>query len=146
MAGGVRPYVRQIDVGRTPAKLVDFSPEGEGMIKVVAFLRRNPALSPEEFRDYWTNVHVPMIKSRLPHLVKYTGSFPAPGFDGDRSTPRADVDAIVELGFPDRATMEADMSSPLFLSADRQESSAHLMLMDELRSIVMEEVDVPVGR
>jgi hypothetical protein len=115
------------------------------MIKVVAFLHRNPALSPEEFRDYWVKVHVPMIKSRLPHLIKYTGSFPIPRPDSQRSIDGLEVDAIIELGFPDRATMEADMSAPAFLADDRQQSSAYLMDMSRLRSVVTEEIDVPLG-
>jgi len=46
------------------------------VIKIIAYLRRNPALSSQEFRDYWTNVHVPLIKSKLPSLRHYAGCFP----------------------------------------------------------------------
>jgi len=114
------------------------------LIKVVALLRRNPALTPQEFRAYWTDVHVPMIKKLLPHLTKYTGSFPTSDPGSVQHVERAEIDAIVELSFPDRATMEADMSSPAFLTEERQKSSAYLMDMDATRSVVMEEIVVPL--
>jgi uncharacterized protein (TIGR02118 family) len=111
------------------------------MIKVVALIRRNPNLSPQEFRDYWQNVHVPLVKRCLPGLTKYTGSFPAnvpgivaPGMD-------ADVDLIVELGFPDRETMNANMNGPQFLSEERARSSATLMDLHNTRAVVMEEIN-----
>lgn len=108
------------------------------MIKIIAYIRRNPALSPEEFRDYWTNVHVPLIKSRLPSLRRYAGCFPlqVPG----RTLEEAD--AIVELGFDDLETMEREMNAPEFLTPDRVASSARLMELSYVRSVVVEEVDV----
>jgi hypothetical protein len=33
------------------------------MIKVISMLYRNPALSPQEFREYWEKVHVPMVRA-----------------------------------------------------------------------------------
>ena len=114
------------------------------LIKAVALLRRNPALTPQQFRDYWTNVHAPMVKKLLPHLIKYTGSFPSADPGSVRYVDRAEVDAVVELGFPDRETMEADMSAPAFQTEERQKSSAYLMDMAATRSVVMEEIVVPL--
>jgi hypothetical protein len=87
------------------------------VIKIIAYLRRNPALTPQEFRDYWTNVHVPLIKSKLPSLRHYAGCFPLP-------VPGRTLDA------------------PEFLTPQRQSSSAHLMDETFTRSVVVEVVDV----
>ena len=113
------------------------------MIKVVAFIRRNPNLTQAEFVDYWKNVHVPMVKKRLPGLVKYIGSFPV----GVKSAPEAivpDFDGLVELGFDSVESMQKAMSSPNFLSEERQISSAKLMDLSRTESLVVEEIVVPL--
>lgn len=110
------------------------------MIKVISYIRRNPKLTHEEFREYWTNVHVPLVRSKLPSLRLYKGSFPVPEATGGRIL--SDADAVVELGFDDLETMDREMGGPLFMEADRQASSAHLLDLDYVRSIVVEEIDV----
>jgi uncharacterized protein (TIGR02118 family) len=105
------------------------------VIKVISFLRRNPALSPEEFRHYWETVHVPLIKSRLPGLRHYAGCFPLAG----QTLPEAD--AVVELGFDDVETMEREMSSPAFLDPVREASSARLLDLASVRNYLVEVVD-----
>lgn len=115
------------------------------MIKIVALIRRNPALTPEAFREYWTNVHVPMIKERLPGLVRYTGSFPINPTGTVDAAIAAGYDAIVELGFADRAAMEKDMNGPGFQAADREASSAQLMDLANTQAMVVEEVEVALG-
>ena len=103
------------------------------MIKIISYIRRNPALSPAEFRDYWLNIHVPLVKSRLPSLRHYAGCFPV-----DAPGTLTEADAIVELGFDDLETMEREMNSPEFLAADRQASSARLMDLPFTRNVVVE--------
>lgn len=115
------------------------------MIKLVALIRRNPALTPEAFREYWSNVHVPMIKERLPHLVRYTGSFSVDPSGVVEDGIEADFDAIVELCFADRESMERDMNGPGFQSADRNDSSAQLMDLANTRAMVVEEVEVDLN-
>lgn len=113
------------------------------MIKIVAFIRRNPNLTQEEFVHYWKTVHVPLVKKRLPGLIKYIGSFPV----GVKSAPEAivpDFDGLVELGFDSIESMNAAMSSPSFLSKDRQISSAKLMDLSRTESLVVEEIVVPI--
>jgi uncharacterized protein (TIGR02118 family) len=108
------------------------------LIKVISYIRRNPKLTHEEFREYWSNVHVPLVRSKLPGLRLYRGGFPvsAPG-------RQLDADAIVELGFADFETMERELNSPEFLAPERQASSAHLLdLSCDLKTVVVEEIDV----
>lgn len=115
------------------------------MIKVVSHLYRNPALTPEEFRAYWEGTHVPMIKSLLPGLIHYTGSFPVTAQGPARPGTAIECDAIVELGFADLATMEREMGSERFNSPEREASSARLMQVDKVRSILVEEIAVPLN-
>jgi uncharacterized protein (TIGR02118 family) len=114
------------------------------MIKVVALIRRNPDLDPEAFRRFWNETHVPLIKQRLPRLIKYVGSFPTVSAGTVEPGVEAEYDAIVELGFADRAAMEADMNGPGFQAPDRVASSARLMDLANTRAMVMEEVVVPL--
>lgn len=115
------------------------------MIKIVSHLYRNPALTPTEFRNYWENVHVPLIKDLLPGLVHYTGSFPVIADGPARPGAAIECDAIVELGFVDLETMEREMGSERFNSPERQASSARLMQIDKVRSILVDEVSVPLS-
>lgn len=77
------------------------------MIKLVAFVRRRPDLSPERFGAYWTGVHAPLA-ARIPgmrgyriNLARDPGTLPAAPYDGS-----------AEIWFDDRAAMEAGLASP----------------------------------
>jgi hypothetical protein len=111
------------------------------MIKVVSMLYRNPALSPAEFRSYWENTHVPMVRAALPGLVHYTGGFPVEDNRPWRPGGAIGCDAVVELGWPDAETMARDMGSPAFNTPERAASSAHLMDLDRIETVVVEVVD-----
>ncbi len=61
------------------------------MIRLTALLKRNPALTHEEFLDHWHNVHGPLIRDTpelARHLVRYEQHLPTDdrgvggGFDG----------------------------------------------------------------
>ena len=115
------------------------------MIKSVSLLFRNPALSPEEFRTYWENVHAPLVKRLLPGLVHYSGSFPVPGVGASPHGGAIECDGIVELGWPDVETMNRDMSSPTFATPEREASSARLMDLSRTLVRVVEEVNVDLA-
>ena len=108
------------------------------MIKTMAFLYRNPDLSHQEFREYWTNTHVPLVKSLLPGLKLYRGCFP---LSDDPGNPLA-CDAVVELGWADKQTMDRDMGAPEFNTPHRIASSKHLMDMSRGKSLIVEEVEI----
>lgn len=112
------------------------------MIKIVALIRRHPDLGAKEFKAYWADVHVPLVRERLPGLIHYTGSFPLPVAQGAVLVDEMNFDAIVELGFPDRTTMEAQMGSLAFLSPEREASSAYFMDQANSCAMVVEEIDV----
>jgi len=61
----------------------------------VAFVRRAPGLSREEFADHWTNVHSPLARKHHPVLIRYVQNIVV-----ESLTPDApEVDGIAELGF-----------------------------------------------
>lgn len=111
------------------------------MIKIMSFIRRNPKLSPEEFREYWINVHAPLVLERLPRLIHYKGNFPLSETHVPVDIDATQCDLVVEMAFADRETMDAQMTSPGFLAQDREDSSNHFMDMAASSAIVVEEID-----
>jgi len=77
------------------------------MIKFMVVLYRRPDLSEKEFQAYLRGVHGPMAEA-IPDLLHYTQNFVVP--DPTRKHPG--WDAIVELFWADRETMEAAWASP----------------------------------
>jgi uncharacterized protein (TIGR02118 family) len=67
---------------------------GEAVVRI-AFVRRSPGLSREEFADHWTNVHAPLARKHHPTLVRYVQNIVI-----EPVTPGApEVDGVAELGF-----------------------------------------------
>lgn len=82
-------------------------PPGTGL-KRMSILRKRPDISPEEFQDQWFNLHSVLVK-RLPGILGYRQNLV---LDGPRdSAGHMMVDGMVELWFPDAATIEASFRS-----------------------------------
>jgi uncharacterized protein (TIGR02118 family) len=113
------------------------------IIRAVGFLRRNPKLSPEEFKDYWLNVHAPMVKGKVPGLIYYTGKFALPG-KPTPETPVAPYDGIVELGFDSVESLQKALNGPSFNANDRQTSSTTLIDLANTEALIMEEYFVEI--
>lgn len=77
------------------------------MVKFMVVLYRRPDLSESAFQAYLRDVHGPMAEA-IPDLLHYTQNFVAQ--DPTRKHPG--WDAIVELFWADRETMEAAWASP----------------------------------
>jgi uncharacterized protein (TIGR02118 family) len=81
------------------------------VIKLTCLLKRNPALSVEEFRDHWRTTHADLILS-VPGidrwLVRYVQRLPvdAPG----KWTGSAEFDGVTEQWFESYADFEAMIS------------------------------------
>ena len=110
------------------------------MIKLIALVKRNPALTQEEFARRWREEHAPLVRGRLPGLRKYVlnPAIPQPG----RGEPA--WDGVVELYFDDLAARERAFSSGSWLSGDRAGSSEGLLDLDSIVSFVAEEYVVPI--
>jgi len=85
------------------------------MLKLICFIRRNPALSPEQFHRHWRDVHAELLRntpSVARHLLRYEQNPRAPG-DYARGEP--DCDGVAIAWYRDRAAMEALFSEPEYL-------------------------------
>jgi len=83
------------------------------MLKFMVVLYRRPDLSPAQFRSHLEEIHAPLAKN-LPGLKRYRQNHVSP--DPKRSHPG--WDAIIELGFDDRAAMETAWASPEGAASD----------------------------
>lgn len=82
------------------------------MIKLVCFFKRKLGMSLEEFRDYYENNHVPLIRSLLPLAEDYRRNYLQPGgifTPAHLANPAAapDFDVITEVWYRDRDAFEA---------------------------------------
>jgi uncharacterized protein (TIGR02118 family) len=83
------------------------------MLKFMVVVCKRPDMSGEEFRRYLRDVHGPLAK-KLPGLKRYVQNFVAP--DAKRKPPA--WDAVIELYFEDRVSMEAAWASPEGAASD----------------------------
>src|SRR5687768_9111995 len=80
------------------------------MVKLVFCCRRNPALSPEEFRRYWLDEHAPLVRSlreAIPSMKRYVQShtLDTPANDAVRASRGSaeHYDGITEVRFDEIA-------------------------------------------
>jgi uncharacterized protein (TIGR02118 family) len=83
------------------------------MLKFMVVLHRLHGMSSTEFKRHLREVHGPLAR-KLPGLRKYMQNYPAE--DVQRKAPP--WDAIVELYWDDRDTMEAAWKSPQGAASD----------------------------
>jgi EthD domain len=76
--------------------------------KILLFLKRNPSMSVEEFRNTYETVHAPfcapLMKGACRYFRRYTTLMGAPHA---QDVTELDFDVITELWYEDRATYEA---------------------------------------
>jgi hypothetical protein len=90
------------------------------MVRFVSLLKRRQGMSPEEFVKYYETRHSKLRRTFAhDHVSKATGyrrSYLAPHpHPIAQATEGVDYDCIMELTYPNRAALDADMA---FLSAD----------------------------
>lgn len=91
-------------------------------VNVVALIKRKKQLSLEQFREYWVNVHGPLVV-KLPHIEDYVQCrtvdeayrFGEPRWDG-----------IAILGAPDLDRCKSMLASPEFLQGARPHADRFL--------------------
>ena len=81
------------------------------MVKMMVLLTKRPALTSEEFKRHWLEVHGPLVHA-LPGLRRYVqdhkiSEFGVPG----AVSIEADIDGISELWFDDLASLQRAFSS-----------------------------------
>jgi uncharacterized protein (TIGR02118 family) len=83
------------------------------MIKFIVVIYRRPDMSRNEFQRYLRDVHGPLAK-KLPGLRKYVQNF----VQEDPKRKRPAWDAVVELYFEDRMSMETAWASEQGAASD----------------------------
>ncbi len=98
-------------------------------IKRMSFLKRQPHLTPEQFRHEWFEVHGDLVKA-FPTLLGYRQNLilsreADPGQKGSYDTVPAD--GIVEMWFEDEAALQASFSHE---AAIRSQAHAHQFIAE----------------
>ena len=84
------------------------------VLKFVIVLVKRPDFTEEKFREFFRQVHRPLAL-KIPGLLRHIVNFPAE--DPTREPPQ--WDAVVELYFEGRESMEAAWRSPEGIAATR---------------------------
>jgi len=83
------------------------------MLKFMVALYRRPDLAPAQFRKHLEEIHAPLAKN-LPGLRRYKQNH----IVSDPKRPHPGWDAIIELYFDNRESMEAAWASPQGAASD----------------------------
>jgi uncharacterized protein (TIGR02118 family) len=97
-----------------PNVVVPLAPNAGSLIKRMSILRRRPDIDAARFREEWFGFHAEAV-ARFPGIAGYTQNLVLErGADLFKPAPyeQVPIDGIVELWFPDKATLEAAFHSP----------------------------------
>lgn len=88
------------------------------MIKLIVAIRRNPAMSPAQFQEYWRTEHARKVQA-LPACARYIRRYvqahtALETYGGDGGEPA--FDGTAELWFDSLADMSAFYSDPEYLA------------------------------
>jgi uncharacterized protein (TIGR02118 family) len=72
------------------------------MFKVISMLKRNPALTPEQFRKHYEEVHAPLARKTFPFIRKYVRNYVMPAPAGKEPG----FDCITEQWFDDKGAFK----------------------------------------
>ena len=110
------------------------------MIKLVYCLRRKPHLSSQQFRDYWLNVHGPIVRGYAPllNIRRYVQHHPAyeainEAMRKSRGAPEP-YDGLAEIWFDSLEAMQAPAGSPEARAAMRAVREDEAKFIDQARS------------
>ena len=75
------------------------------MIKVIVLIKKKPAITTEQFRHHYENVHAPLIDRLLPYYATYRRNYVDGSARGD--SREFDWDVFTELEFATASDYEA---------------------------------------
>ena len=73
------------------------------LFRLLAFLSKRADISPEWFRDYYENHHVPLVTRLAPPPPLYERRFVCRDELLNTNEAAIDFDVVTEIGFPDQA-------------------------------------------
>ncbi|OQV00134.1 hypothetical protein CLAIMM_05672 [Cladophialophora immunda] len=93
------------------------SPASVPAVKLVAFLKRKPGTSMQDFEEYYEKHHVPLVLSVTPSISRYVRNYVKPDstFNNLDSLSSSVCDVVTEAWFEteeDFAKFQADASTP----------------------------------
>ena len=103
------------------------------MIKFVYCVRRNPRLSPEEFRKYWIEKHGPLVRKfaqvlrARKYVQSHTLNTPINVIAQQTRGAKAPYDGITEVWWESLADLQAAISTPEGMEANQ------ILVEDEAR-------------
>ena len=92
--------------------------DGGTKVKLVAFLKRKPGLTREEFFRHWEHTHAPLflgVEEVAGHVVKYVQNHVLPWSEG----PMAEYDGVVEIGFRSPEDVAKAFGHPAYMERIR---------------------------
>jgi hypothetical protein len=120
------------------------------MLKLICHFKRKPGMTLEQFRDYYENHHVKLVREILPNASDYRRNYRIEGEGFDFGTigqaeGEPDYDVITEVWYPTReefdamAAIAARPEISAVIVADEEEfmdrSRTRLMLFEEYRTL-----------
>lgn len=108
------------------------------MFKVISMLKRNPDLSPEQFRKHYEEIHAPLAGKTFPFIRKYVRNYVRP-FPSSGGEPR--FDCITEQWFDDKAAFKK--MTEIYASEEGRpvrEDEKQVFDMNKLELLFVEEV------
>lgn len=115
------------------------------MVKLFALLRRNPEMTPDEFRTHWREHHGPLIAGTpalARHLLRYEQHVRhrPDGLSGNEG-----LDGVAEQWFTDISEFEGFISEPEYLELIAPDEQRFLD-MSKVEFIITEEPHVVIDR
>jgi uncharacterized protein (TIGR02118 family) len=106
------------------------------MIKRFVILRRKPEMSTEEFRQYWKNIHGPLI-AKIPALIKYVQYHVHSERLDNTDDP---IDGIAEPWFESEKSQHKAYQTRKFQAVVKDESNLFEMNSHYLHPVRTEEI------
>jgi len=106
--------------------------ESSTMIKQILLIRRKPGMSFDEFKRYYLEVHVPLVKKSFPEIRKYVVNF---AIQRGKATA---FDAITELYWDNFETIVKTAKSDIYKNIIIPDEEKFI-LRDSMQVVLTEE-------
>lgn len=107
------------------------------MIRLTAFLKRNPALTHEEFLDHWHNVHGPLIRD-TPELARHIVRYEQHPLTEDHGAGMGGFDGVAMQWLDSMEALFAFVAEPLY-AEKLHPDERHLLDFDNIRVVFTDE-------
>lgn len=110
------------------------------MIKLIVAIKRNPAMSPAEFHEYWRTTHSEKVRA-LPASKRYIRKYvQAHTLDSEYAAGEPAFDGTAELWFDSIADKDAFYSDPEYLANVNPDEKVFADMTTTLFFVTEEEV------